>query len=1686
MDISRGSQSFVTRPKAPTGAGRAGKARRRFAAPLGLVAPALVVVFLLVSPPALAYDLLLGGFADGSDSALVSFDPLTTEMQGPSLRLYTNATVSSGSVVIAGTQAFVSTTTEETSSADFFSNSRADGVAVANGTVSLAGVSTVVTLELSNTFRNVSQNGTALLGSGLVLNGVVAGTAVSENLSAPTGGWGTLLVSASLPVGTAVAVDLLLPNSTVAVSNQTIGGVVGLSGLNYPSLRVRFKLSAPSTSVTPTVAWASLGQRAGDTFVGAGVSRSTTNFVDLPGGGKTLPVDGFNFSKLASNPVLSPTSSTWYSAAVSMPDVIPVGSDYWMYFSGWNGSNNQSIGRAVSSDLVNWTIDAQPVLSGTASTWDAGHVGWPRVLPDPSSSGYVMYYEAWNGTGRGRVGRATSSDGQNWTKDANNPVLVPSASGWDSVTVGPVVNVTYSGGNWTMWYSANSQATSASWAFDYMNMGVATSTDGVNWTRYGGNPVLSRGASYDTVAVRAGHIVLLDGTYYYYYGCHDGSDYSDCAAYSSNGYSWTKYGRVITRIPGGQENAIADLTVLVVNGALVMFYPTYWTQVKIYRADSQWKSGTSSGTVDFGSWSPSQLSAAAVSFASAAGTSMALQVRSSADGSTWSSYETVANASGAVLSTPARRYLNWLVTESANARASPPVFAGVSVDYLTYASTGRYESNDFAYAGTVAAVGAALNLTGSAGSVTVDVSTDAGGNWTRVPSASLTTLASNSTTLRYALNLEGTTNTTPVVDTVRLTVQHRGLPQDVTVRLGANGTAFFNATGVFNQAVNVSLPVAALNAAIAAARAQFPSATSVDVPLFVTTSHFGTVEIREPRVTFALKNPLSAAFAPSSPSVAIYENNTTTFGASYTVFPVGLKVNISWYLDGVEVAGTRDALNYTFAADFFSAGTYAVRCFVENGDFFFNGSWDLTVYNVNRPPVFTLVSPASPVTMSHSATVTFTAQSADPDLEPIAFLWRLDGRYFDSGVDAVNLTGLALGSHLLQVRVADGTAAIVANWTVVSTNDAPLIVSVTPPGNVSLSHFAALTLSVLASDGDADPLGYIWRLDGVVLLNGTAAALALDNLTLGVHFVALAVSDPFTAASFAWALTSTNEAPDLASFDPPGDFSLSHTASRSLTAAATDADGEPLTFLWTLDGAPLEAAGPLTSIGPLALGGHSVRLRVADAYESAEFTWAVTSTNAAPVFVVVAAPAGGQARSHTETVRLEVSASDLDGDAVALAWTVNGVAAASVTGILVLSPVGLGLATVILHADDGLTSSAWTWSTNGTNAAPSIAPFGPSTNLTVSFADATAFSAGATDPDGDALTWRWSLDGALLDTGNTTFTVAPQPLGRHEVLLVVSDGLLDAQVFAEVSSVDLPPSFLAIDPVANFTFSHTGARTVRVEAFDHEGATLTYAWHLDSLLLPETGNATGLRSLPPGTFLLRLDVSDGANTITRQWAVQVTDGAPVVSGLSPTPGAVSVNTFTDITFTARATDADGDPVALAWFDGNVPLNGSEAVTLRWTTGGTHPITLEVLSGGVRLTYTWSVAVTSLNRPPSISLAEPNSSIVLAVLAERVGFAVGIDDDGLLPVNATWFLDGVAVGQGTGFVFVPKSENLGTHNLTVRVSDGEYSTEQSWQLEIVSQRPVQQTGGGEGTLLLVALLVAAAGLAAFVQMRRRRK
>jgi predicted GH43/DUF377 family glycosyl hydrolase len=147
---------------------------------------------------------------------------------------------------------------------------------------------------------------------------------------------------------------------------------------------------------------------------------------------------------------------------------------------------------------------------------------------------------------------------------AGNPILKPQGTGWESLEVfNPgVVRVN---GVYHMLYRGTRPVNISA-------IGAATSTDGVHFTRYAGNPVIGHQFADESIGSEDPRLFYLDGTYYTFYTGFSTSGTELNEATSSDALHWHQLGAVISGTKNGALVANPQGRPVRIDGQYLMYY----------------------------------------------------------------------------------------------------------------------------------------------------------------------------------------------------------------------------------------------------------------------------------------------------------------------------------------------------------------------------------------------------------------------------------------------------------------------------------------------------------------------------------------------------------------------------------------------------------------------------------------------------------------------------------------------------------------------------------------------------------------------------------------------------------------------------------------------------------------------------------------------------------------------------------------------------------------------------------------------------------------------------------------------------------------------------------------------------------------------------------------------------------
>ena len=218
--------------------------------------------------------------------------------------------------------------------------------------------------------------------------------------------------------------------------------------------------------------------------------------------------NGVNWKRSASNPVLPEGKpDSWDGRQVSMPAVYNDNGELRMWYSG--AGKGGGFGLATSPDGVKWDRQGEgPVLRGIGGSMDP----CVRKFGDE----FVMWYCGKVGPSY-RLLRATSPDGVKWTKDPEPVLPLGSEGDFDETShAGPVVLKVED-----IYYLFHLGGSSKGW-----KLGLATSPDGLKWTKSSANPVLDAGGpdDWDGGSILSHDVLFMNDQFHVWYAAHSAAD----------------------------------------------------------------------------------------------------------------------------------------------------------------------------------------------------------------------------------------------------------------------------------------------------------------------------------------------------------------------------------------------------------------------------------------------------------------------------------------------------------------------------------------------------------------------------------------------------------------------------------------------------------------------------------------------------------------------------------------------------------------------------------------------------------------------------------------------------------------------------------------------------------------------------------------------------------------------------------------------------------------------------------------------------------------------------------------------------------------------------------------------------------------------------------------------------------
>jgi hypothetical protein len=586
--------------------------------------------------------------------------------------------------------------------------------------------------------------------------------------------------------------------------------------------------------------------------------------------------------------------------------------------------------------------------------------------------------------------------------------------------------------------------------------------------------------------------------------------------------------------------------------------------------------------------------------------------------------------------------------------------------------------------------------------------------------------------------------------------------------------------------------------------------------------------------------------------------------------------------------------------------------------------------------------------LQQGATVTLNGSgSFDANGAPLTYSWKIvsqptasTSQLSDSSSPFPSLYLDKVGDYEIELIVNNGANDSLPVILMISDSDSA------PVANAGFDQKAQGTNEItldgsLSFDSDGDQLAYAWTLvsmpsgSSTVLVRADSPYPVLTPDVSGDYEVQLIVSDGNNNSLPDTVLISDQNLPPVADAGASTTFTIGSALFLD-GSGSSDVDGNQLSYQWRIVNAPVgstvsivDATSAKASITPDVSGDFILSLIVNDGQaDSAVSTVILHASNHIPV-----ANAGvNQSGQLGQVVHLDGSASkDGDGDALTLRWSISSkprTSAATLADIHTLHPTltpdvtGDYVVQLIVYDGQHLsTADSVTISTSN---------LAPTANAGVSQKVVTGQSINldgskSTDPEGNSLSYRWSLvtapstSSATLSANNIVapeFT--PDTLGNYVFQLIVNDGDKDsAPKTVTISDQDLAPT-------AHAGADQSATTSVLVTlngstSSDPELQPLSYNW---SMLSSPSGSATvindssqAIASLMPdraGDYVVQLTVTDVAGQKSSD-VVVIRDGASNTLPLANAGRDLQVDLNANLVLDGSgSSDADNDALNYSW------------------------------------------------------------------------------------------------------------------------------------------------------------------------------
>ncbi|MDP6156652.1 MAG: PKD domain-containing protein [Candidatus Thermoplasmatota archaeon] len=495
-------------------------------------------------------------------------------------------------------------------------------------------------------------------------------------------------------------------------------------------------------------------------------------------------------------------------------------------------------------------------------------------------------------------------------------------------------------------------------------------------------------------------------------------------------------------------------------------------------------------------------------------------------------------------------------------------------------------------------------------------------------------------------------------------------------------------------------------------------------------------------------------------------------------------------------------------------GYYFIECFAYDG----NGSYTLKIDGVNPSDNDNDIGNATVIAIGQTKTSTMSVGSVDlqdwykvnlteGDHITVNLAVPNSGEYdldvYDPDmvhIDGSNNSELGedeevifvaqeTGYHFIYCNASEGSGSYTLT---VLKNMPPVISSQVPMDvNVTVNEGETVLFNISVDDEYVEALTYDWEVDGISESNESSFEILttfVHKYSAGNYAVEVLVTDDILETdTFVWNLTvlDVNQIPVIEKFMPNvTNVSINEGDQLTLSINVTDVDGTVPVYQWNLGGTAINnetSSSYIFTTDYSSEGIYIISVNVTDEKDDAlveSIVWTVTVVNTDRAPEITPLSTDTVAIDEGNWVNFFVNATDPDGDLISYKWFFDGENVSdqesenyNYSSDYNSADGNVHVVMVEISSGEHVINFTWKLTINNINRLPviDVSTIKPMGDTVLTDGEDINFSIAAVDPDGETLSYTWTINETGAKFTNQSFT-HNLPAGTYVVLITVEDG----------------------------------------------------------------------------------------------------------------------------------------------------------------------------------------------------------------------------------------------------------------------------------------------------------------------------